>query len=152
MQISAFTLLSLPHSGTHFVQDLFRPFVRHNWAHIHPEFHERRFLTVEGTIIVPMRHPDLIGQTWLGWQDTLHNLRWSWDKLLTVVLPKEPLFLPVDCPKIRQQYLDKINATLGFEVKTEWKPVHAKGKRVPYVETDQRVLDLYTDICGGVYL
>lgn len=154
-------MLSVRHTGTMFTLELIRDFVPHVFRHI--DLDHIDFLTAaEAPIIVPMRNPHLVGQSWLGSYaagiDTYNNeqwnlakLRWSWDALLNIILPKKPLFLPVDTEN-RQQYLDKINATLGQNFKTQWKPVNAQRNRHPYTETDSKVLDFYEDIKRGVYL
>jgi len=75
--------------------------------------------------IVPLRHPVSVAESWIARADPnrrhvkIEELCDYWRRLITVVDPFRPYYLPIDRPE-REARLQAINDGLGLELKTDW--------------------------------
>ena len=78
-------------------------------------------------IVVPLRHPVLVAESWKARGLDLEALDEQWCTLADVVVPHDPIYLPVDHPD-RCLYLEVLNQRIGLDLKTDWEKV---GARLP---------------------
>ena len=79
-------------------------------------------------VVVPIRHPVKVAESWKLRNYDLAALDEQWRTLVDVVAPHDPIYLPVDHPD-RNLYLDVLNERMGLDLQTDWKPV---GGRLPH--------------------
>ena len=76
-------------------------------------------------IIVPLRHPSLVEESWRRRGKSTTDLRENFRLLVDEIDPLNPLYLPIDVPD-RQTYLDRINSELGLNLVTDWGVVNSQ--------------------------
>lgn len=140
--------VSVPHSGTHFTWELLKsvgyaPRTKSSdsgerkYGHIHTYGTDNAAEQLADAkargwrVIVPLRHPMATAQTHKnrrkGILDGKNPMLRCWRSLIEEAPALDPLWLPIDTPD-RQRYLGKINAELGVEIVTDWKPVSHYAK------------------------
>jgi len=133
-------LASVYHTGTRFCREsLFSDFsfgphtigehpqatqIHIELAHIEPLQH---WLNTAEHIVVPLRHPMLVAGSWKARGLDLVALDEQWRVFADVVMPSDPIYLPLDHPD-RGLYLEILNQRMGLDLKTDWRPV---GSRLP---------------------
>ena len=134
-------LASVYHTGTRFCREsLFSDFnfdphavsSRPEAAHVHIEpVHIKplqHWLNTAEHVVVPLRHPQLVAVSWKVRGMDLKALDEQWRTFIDVVMPHDPIYLPIDHPD-RCFYLEDLNQRTGLNLKTDWKPV---GYRLPH--------------------
>jgi hypothetical protein len=141
-----FAILSIPHTGTHFVTKLLTGETEVNMgtsetlytSHVY-KLSAFEKAQQEGYVIVcPMRHPVTTMHSWAKWAAKLpenysgdivspknvptlyRNLIWA-DELFDVN------FIPIDSPH-RDEYLDRFNKKYSLSLSTVWKPENSIGE------------------------
>jgi hypothetical protein len=71
-------------------------------------------------IVVPLRHPLNVAQSWLHRKDQLDQMFDQWRYLAEIIAKSKPLFLPVDHGE-RELYLDEMSDYMGVKLWTDWK-------------------------------
>ena len=140
-------LLSIPHTGTHFVRDrLLRPagidyIDRHIWPD--PGRYESLRHRVEeykraGAIITPIRHPLAVAKSWKRRGRPINELAQWWRQLVKQIDPLGPYYLPLDS-KLRDAALDKINRDLALNLDPlDWPVLRDPTREYPPADlTDQ---------------
>ena len=134
-------ILSIPHSGTHFLAHYLLasedPFYSHVWPHRVDDYdgwlyHASRCEHV----VVPLRHPHAIATSWKRRGKDLGELERYFGVMEKVVdLLLEPLYLPIDAPRYRNGQLQKLSDALGRQrpLWTDW-PIVREAKDYPPAE------------------
>ncbi len=145
-------LISVPHSGTHFVRyHLLKGFGSTLHAeHIWPgREHDLATMARKRPTIIPLRHPVSVAQSWKdrgNQAKKLGELRDFWARLIEYIDPHNPNYLPLDSPA-RAMYLDDFNNRHGYGLTTDWPIVrHPDGsdscpdyKREPLTKGEMNV-------------
>jgi len=76
-------------------------------------------------IIIPLRHPYLVQESWVRRGKPLSELIENFKLLINELDPLNPLYLPIDVEN-RQDYLDEINKKLDLDLRTNWSIVNSK--------------------------
>lgn len=76
-------------------------------------------------IIVPLRHPYLVAESWNRRNKPISELIENFRLLVNEVDKLNPLYLPIDTDN-RQDCLDNINQELGLNLTTNWEVVNSK--------------------------
>ena len=135
---------SVHHTGTHFVVDeLFK-----GWRHyamsygnikgpigdgvtrIHIDKDQSIYLPrwmEHQPLVVPMRHPASVVESWLARDKPIEPLLPQWEMLKTMVDPARPIYLPLDVPD-RDRWLGELNGKLGLKLQTDWPVIMSCGK------------------------
>jgi len=125
-----FTIPTIQHTGTKFLAKLFGQI---HWASFYEKPECDDFLHVghltrnsidaikrlNHKIIIPLRHPYLVAESWRRRNKPLDELEENFHLLVDELDPLNPLYLPIDVDN-RQDYLDQINDDLGLALVTEW--------------------------------
>lgn len=130
-------VLSIPHTGTHFVRDHLLADYECEALHIWPDQREiwfERMLTVD-KVIVPIRHPIEVAKSWKRRGKNPQELPTWWRLLTGVVDPAKPRYLALDQPGVRNWQLADINLNFDLDLKTDWPVVReVDGHHVEDVE------------------
>jgi hypothetical protein len=150
-----FAILSIPHTGTHFVSDLLGgpndlpPEKMHTElncgenqfyiSHIYllPEF--ERAEDQGYTIVCPLRHPIKTIESWCNWAEITGEYKKDHMqpeyvlKMYKSLIWASELYdlniLPIDSPK-REHWLDVFNKKYGLNLATRWRPLNSIGEYV----------------------
>lgn len=76
-------------------------------------------------MIIPLRHPYLVAESWRRRNKPLSELFDNFMILVDELAPLDPLYLPIDAAN-RQDYLNKINKRLDLRLNTNWNVVNSK--------------------------
>jgi hypothetical protein len=96
-----------------------------NYGHCWPgELKYMRPLIRKYPIIVPLRHPYLVAETWRRRNRTPLEMMLQWEILMQEVDPQGPFYLPIDRDD-RGEWLDSINNQLGLQLSTDWQPLNS---------------------------
>jgi len=134
-------LASVYHTGTRFCREsLFRDFSFGSQAigsqaeatniHIEPVHIKslQHWLNTADHVVVPLRNPLLVAASWKARGMELAALEEQWQTMVDVVMPHDPIYLPIDHPD-RCLYLEALNQRIGLDLTTDWQPV---GRRLPH--------------------
>lgn len=95
--------------------------------HVYP--HKRGLwydvLSKSDHVIVPLRHPAVVAESWKKRNRPKLELIEQFEELIGFVDQFQPLYLPLDVDD-RDNYLGKINAATGLELETSWPVIHSK--------------------------
>ena len=131
-----YTVPTIQHTGTKLLARMFGDI---HWASFNENTDDREsvlylgHLTVNSIeaikrlshpIIVPLRHPYLVAESWQRRGKPLTELVDNFRLLVNEIDKLDPHYLPVDI-KDRDRYLDLINRDLGLNLSTEWKVVNS---------------------------
>lgn len=109
-------ILSIMHSGTHFIKDHLlkdRPVKYH---HIGEEVDDMlRKAEAEPNLLVPMRHPLATATTWKRRARPMDWMPECFELLATVVAALDVWYIPLDVSD-RDSYIDAINSSLGWNM------------------------------------
>ena len=86
-------------------------------------------------IIVPMRHPQKVFESWKVREKNLDHLVRQYHILKKLVAPYNPYYLPIDVFE-RETWLENINARFGLDIQTNW-PVIMSRKQTAVLDTDE---------------
>ena len=96
-------------------------------------------------VVVPMRHPVSIFESWIAQDKPLALLPNQFQILKTMVDPVGPIYLPLDVPD-RDSWLAKLNARLGLELQTDWPVIMSCGKRATLTDAHREaVVEIMAD-------
>jgi len=161
-------LASVYHTGTRFCREsLFGDFSfgprtigtnpQATYVHIEPVHIEplQYWLKTAEHTVVPLRHPLLVASSWKARGLHLTLLDEQWRTLVDVVMPRDPIYLPLDHPD-RGRYLEVLNKRMGLNLKTDWQPV---GSRLPVdirndeplTSAERRRAEDWSDLFEDVY-
>jgi hypothetical protein len=165
-----FAILSIPHTGTHFVLNLLGGhrenlldwmnkvfeasghefYVSHTY--LLPVF--ERVVDHGFNIVMPMRHPITTVRSWRNWEaksDIEHKTELVKSKyvprmyknIITIDQLYDINYISVDSPN-REQLLDDFNKKFGLNLSTEWKPLNSIGKHTEDIpeELEEETLKL----------
>lgn len=97
--------------------------------HVNPE--KRVFwqplLDCANAIIVPLRHPVIVAESWRRKGKPLDDMYAQWDMLIDFVDPYQPAYLPLDVD-IRDAHLGAINERYNLKLQTRWPVINSKVK------------------------
>ena len=99
--------------------------------------------------IVPLRHPVEVAKSWKAREKKLSIMLRQWELLEEVVLPRNPMFLPVDHEN-RDVYFQVIREACDPNLATDWTP--KGGKRVGSPHPAQLVVPDFTPEDIGLML
>lgn len=129
---------TIPHTGTKLLADSLLFEFEHNALinkpkngqkiddHIYPEKITRwKELMQEYPAIVPLRHPIKCAVSWERRNRDLGEMVVMWYILVEQLDQFNPHYLPIDSPK-RNQYLNRINQSLGLKLSTDWPITNSK--------------------------
>ena len=131
-----YTLPTIQHTGTKLLAKLFKDFY---WASFDEVTEEPNVLflghltvnsinkikKLDHPILVPLRHPNLVAESWRRRGKPLNELIENFNLLVNEIDPLKPHYLPIDVPD-RQGYLDKINQDLNLNLTTDWSIENSK--------------------------
>ena len=120
-------LLSVPHTGTHFLKELFLINGIENYSHRH--YGAVNIFPIMDLIVSPIRDPL---KTWISCaSDNTDSALRAYDnawKEFNWHFQNEPdlWVIPVDAPDdVREEQLNLLSMRLGLPLQTDWKPVHS---------------------------
>lgn len=143
---------SVPHTGTHFMRDLFKGKQEIHLDHILPSTMDAwRVLFEQGNAaVVPMRHPFLVAESWKRRnKDPLH-LPELWHLLVEVIDPYDPQYLCLDKPETRNAQLKAINERLDLNLTTSWPRICEAGISPINVSYDVRLNNIELAATAGL--
>jgi hypothetical protein len=83
-------------------------------------------LALEMPLIVPLRHPYRVEESWKRRGKSVAELVSCFDTLAEKFAPLRPCFMPVDSPR-REEALQELSGELGVELSTDWAVVHGEA-------------------------
>ena len=138
-----FAILSVPHTGTHFVSDLLggpdSGLADVMGTRYVTEEHELYVSHVsEGfSIVAPLRHPAQTMESWCNWGHITGQYKEGYTQpsyvptmfknLIVMSDIYDITFLPIDSPK-REFFLDEFNLKFGLQLETGWRPLNSIGE------------------------
>jgi len=139
---------TVPHTGTRFMRDELLVGIEGVYVqHVRPPEMDDliRYAEQAEAVIVPIRHPIHVVESWKVRSQPLEVLPIFWDNLSLILVHCEPLMLPMD-QSSRDDYLKIINDSLGWSLQTSWPRV--SGGRAPHcaVLTTEEI-----DLAIGIY-
>lgn len=137
-------IMSVPHTGTTFTEELLRKNLRlhptdcqdrgENLIHREHTYNEDKIrLAIQllneqpMPLICPMRHPFVTEEAWKRRKYEVDRMVLAYRNLVKHFFPMKPLIMAVDSPK-REECLEKLSEALKFDLKTDWKPERVVGK------------------------
>ena len=87
----------------------------------------KQWMNMDIPKIVPLRHPVEVAKSWKAREKKLSIMLRQFELLEEVVLPRGPMFLPVD-HEDRDRYFTNIRLKTDLKLNTDWEP--KGGKRV----------------------
>lgn len=128
MNTEPIRLLSVVHTGTHFMMELFKRNGIENFSHYHYGSKAEPKL-LNQLIVSPIRDPlacyvtcvsrdHLDDHFWKGWQ----QLNWHFER------EPDMWVIPVDTPD-RDEQLNLLGMRLGFPLETDWQPVKSGPRK-----------------------
>lgn len=139
-------LLSIPHTGTHFVNSLLgggNQLTLNEDEHGIYTSHIYRMAIFEKVsqagmkIVAPMRHPLTTAESWCKWA-AAHPENYNDELVNPSVVPSlykkmimgsqlyDVDFIPIDSP-YREEHLRRFNRKHGLDITTQWKPLNSIG-------------------------
>ena len=109
----------------------------------------KQWMNMDIPKIVPLRHPVEVAKSWKARGKKLSIMLTQFELLQEVVLPRNPLFLPVDHGN-RDAYFDMIRLKADIKLNTDWTP-HG-GKRVGSGHPSQLTVPDFTPADLGLLL
>ena len=89
-------------------------------------------------IIVPLRHPPVVAESWLARAKPMAEMLRQWQILIDVVDLYEPLYLPLDSPN-RDSYFTNLRLKTDLKLKTDWAVTAHDGELKPlYLTFEQQ--------------
>lgn len=156
-----YAVISIQHTGTHFLADMFVP--QYHWAslverderptihvgHISPgQFPHILKLLDEIPVLIPVRHPYVVAESWKRKNKPIGELVIAY-KLLNQIKDKTPYYLAVDSLE-REQQLAEINCKLQLNLQTDWEPRNVKTNtyylRPDELEPDPLILQVMDEM------
>lgn len=119
-----FLIPSVPHTGHRFVQDLMKGVDGCLHRHVTPADTDGMVAQAQAAegVIIPLRRPALVAESWRRRNQPLEALGTFWDALFKIVDATDPMFLPLDSRR-RFAWLLNINHRWGLGLTTDWAPV-----------------------------
>jgi hypothetical protein len=165
------------HTGTHFTRHgLFGKFLRANPGNVahNPGYlladNEHRIvnvhittaemerieteLQVDNIIVIPLRHPARVYQSFLKRNKTLEMFIEQWDNMINVIAPRNPFYIHLDLPERRQE-VDLIEKAINMKLpvshdESEWKIYNSRAEthsmsldEFPIDDIPERFIDFY---------
>lgn len=93
------------------------------------------------TIIMPIRAPESVAQTWHRRGEKWPHFFEQWDNWAQ--LAPRAIILPVDLPEKRDEALTRISEAVGMPIETDWAPVNVTTVSRGTEEIPDSVLGLY---------
>lgn len=124
---------TIPSTGTHFMRDHLLEYEHKFVEHIWPDQMDRWADRMQGTksIIVPLRHPSKVALSWKAREHfgrpPVMDLPMWWRRLVGMIDPARPYYLPIDQVELRDSCLEHINKNLALELRTDWRIVREKN-------------------------
>lgn len=117
---TSFTIYSIPHTGTHFLDKLLTDHGVNLYRSVHitgdPEVEDWERL------IVPLRHPLKVAQSWSNRQDRKGPSAWKqWVPAWTQLAGLRAFFFPIDAED-RNKRLKDLSEYVGVHLETDWTP------------------------------
>lgn len=135
------SVISVPHNGTHFCQDHLFKHLKLYTSHSFPAKFGPVEWWVNGArkadlVVVPLRDPEMVVQSWVNRGTVIADLRLYVDELEDHVRELSPVLLPIDLPGKREEQLAIINEKLGTDLTTDWPII--RQKNAPTIEVPLR--------------
>ncbi len=121
------------------------------FVRIHCDFGQYQYLEWwcrQFPVIVPMRHPLTVAESWKARDKDLSPLPAQWNILKNEVHQYNPLYLPIDHPD-REAWLDAIRRKLGIQIQTDWPVVMSCNKSAEL--TDEERADVVAVMADGFF-
>lgn len=121
-------LLSVPHSGTRFLMDVFdRAGVEYDQRHF-SGFNNPPVDELEGPVIIPLRKRDEVLASWRRRGKGYADFAASWAAMTTFADDNHVTFIHVDNPNTREHELGKISEIVGKPLVADFSQKVGKGK------------------------
>lgn len=74
-------------------------------------------------VVIPLRHPYLVYESWIRRDKQIHELVTNWHLLVDRIDKYNPYYVAIDS-RDREDMLDDVNRGLGLRLETDWSPVN----------------------------
>jgi hypothetical protein len=154
-----YTIPTIQHTGTKLLANMFEGFKRISFIE-ESEADNVLYLghltvnsidnikKLKNPIILPMRHPYLVAESWKRREKPLSDLVINFRLLINDIDKLDAMYLPIDVEN-KQDYLDEINEKLGLSLYSDWNVVNSKKQtyNLSYKELtpDPEMEDLVSD-------
>jgi hypothetical protein len=113
------------------------------------------WLNAADHVVVPLRHPLLVAESWKARGMELAALDEQWRTLADVVVPHDPIYLPIDHPD-RDLYLKELNQRMGLDLETDWQPVggilpHEIRNNEPLTDNERQQAERWAPLFMNLY-
>jgi hypothetical protein len=143
---------TVPHTGTHFMRALFKGQHKIQLDHIWPERTAmwRELLHKGHPIVVPMRHPFEVAESWKRRGKDPLEIPELWRLLVQEIDKYNPQYLCLDVPLLRNGQLKAINNRLHLNLATDWARVCENGINPLHTAYRVRLTDDELAITDGI--